>query len=79
MLAAYQMKPFFDLFFPHLGIVFASVQIFQAAFFVFFSGGLEYVSHSFAYVVLFEFLRDVWIRDCLVESFIRQEKAWSIL
>jgi hypothetical protein len=30
-------------------------------FYIFF-GGLEYVSHSFAYVAHFVLLRDVWIR-----------------
>jgi hypothetical protein len=31
-------------------------------FFCIFFGGLECVGHSFAYVALFVFLRDVWIR-----------------
>jgi hypothetical protein len=30
--------------------------------FAYFFGGLECVGHSFAYVALFVFLRDVWIR-----------------
>jgi hypothetical protein len=41
----------------------APVIIPERFFFCIFFGGLECVGHSFAYVALFVFLRDVWIRQ----------------